>query len=932
MKLLPFHVQAFEDLMSNSVQGQSDGLLVMAQGLQIERVLFSIIQMGDDKSLILLLNTNSTEFHILKKHLQEEYILDNSLTLNPDLFVEVNNETNAKDRQALYLEGGVISITPRILIVDLLNKVIPINLISGLLINHCEDITDTSTVSFVARMYRQHNKLGFIKAFSESPSIFVNEMGKLERMMKTLHVSNLYIWPRFHLTVKQDIESRGNLKLLEIRIPFTKQMKYIQTGLLDCMNQLLGELKRSYPHIDSDDLKLENTFFKSFDFIINSQLERSSSKTRQIISDIKTCRTLLGYLDSYDSVTYYTFLETIREANKQNSSFKVDNSWLLLDAANVVYSAAQHRVFVKKSDKINQDLPDGYQFNLEEQPKWRALLQIFKEIEKEREGDEKGNILILTENARTANQLRRILKRTDKTEKNFSSKGIELLLEGYLRNYFNWKAQIKQLNENRSEKITEKVDNKRRRVRKNLNASNTDFLQQSAGLAEVSTEPTLDLESDLNSYIKIVTMSKSHEYYQPVSSILESFTPKWIVMYDANVEAVRQIENIVIPLDEHGRVNLSQDYFWKEDSRIAGGQEETKRVICDVREFRSSVPLLLFARRIEVVPITLEIGDYILSPEIAIERKNLSDLTQSLKSGRLYKQCHSMSLHYARFGLLIEFQDLKSFNLHISKTESDMDVTRRLALLCIHFPKLSIIWSPSPPNVAELFEDLQVNQKPPDAEQARLKGIDPQQNGVYNQTLMDILLNVPGISPNNVRIVMKSVKNFQGLSEMSLEDAQTLIGELPGRLIIFIWRRYKLVDCLDGIKRIPLLKDVIGYLVECKNPAVKGRLFCFTCAGRKSRNKKTMALETCEKECKMLQIKLAELIPELELNQLKMQLYPHEFEEEKIMEISGAAKTLLSFGKNEQNDTYRETSIKWDASSLKLNTLGLINVPPAAEA
>ncbi|KAJ3313544.1 hypothetical protein HDV04_001761 [Boothiomyces sp. JEL0838] len=124
-----------------------------------------------------------------------------------------------------------------------------------------------------------------------------------------------------------------------------------------------------------------------------------------------------------------------------------------------------------------------------------------------------------------------------------------------------------------------------------------------------------------------------------------------------------------------------------------------------------------------------------------------------------------------------------------------------------------------------------------------------------------------------------------------------------------------------------------GYLVECKNPAVKGRLFCFTCAGRKSRNKKTMALETCEKECKSLKIKLAELIPELELKQLKQLLYPQEYEEDKSLEISGAAKTLLSFGKkNETHDTLLEASVKWDTSSLKLNTLGLINVPPAAEA
>ena len=54
-----------------------------------------------------------------------------------------------------------------------------------------------------------------------------------------------------------------------------------------------------------------------------------------------------------------------------------------------------------------------------------------------------------------------------------------------------------------------------------------------------------------------------------------------------------------------------------------------------------------------------------------------------------------------------------------------------------------------------------------------------------------------------------------------------------------------------------------GYLVECRNPAVKGRLFCFTCAGRKSRNKKTMALESFENECKTLRKRVAELEPQV---------------------------------------------------------------------
>ena len=50
------------------------------------------------------------------------------------------------------------------------------------------------------------------------------------------------------------------------------------------------------------------------------------------------------------------------------------------------------------------------------------------------------------------------------------------------------------------------------------------------------------------------------------------------------------------------------------------------RVIVDMREFRSELPSLLHKRGIDIEPVTLEIGDYILTPDICVERKSISDL------------------------------------------------------------------------------------------------------------------------------------------------------------------------------------------------------------------------------------------------------------------------------------------------------------------
>lgn len=70
-----------------------------------------------------------------------------------------------------------------------------------------------------------------------------------------------------------------------------------------------------------------------------------------------------------------------------------------------------------------------------------------------------------------------------------------------------------------------------------------------------------------------------------------------------------------------------------------------------------------------------QVGDYILSPEVCVERKSLADLRQSFASGRLFHQAEAMSRHYAVPVLLIEFERDRAFALHAaSELGSDPQV------------------------------------------------------------------------------------------------------------------------------------------------------------------------------------------------------------------------------------------------------------------
>ena len=67
-------------------------------------------------------------------------------------------------------------------------------------------------------------------------------------------------------------------------------------------------------------------------------------------------------------------------------------------------------------------------------------------------------------------------------------------------------------------------------------------------------------------------------------------------------------------------------------------------IIVDQREFSSTTPMQLHDKGFWIVPMQLNVGDYILTDEICVERKCVStgDLFDSFKTGRLLQQVKNM--------------------------------------------------------------------------------------------------------------------------------------------------------------------------------------------------------------------------------------------------------------------------------------------------
>jgi DNA excision repair protein ERCC-4 len=78
------------------------------------------------------------------------------------------------------------------------------------------------------------------------------------------------------------------------------------------------------------------------------------------------------------------------------------------------------------------------------------------------------------------------------------------------------------------------------------------------------------------------------------------------------------------------------------------------RVVADERERASGVPEELSKLNVRVYFSRLPVADYVLNPELAVERKSVRDLVSSVYDSRLFYQAAKLSAAYAKPFLLVE--------------------------------------------------------------------------------------------------------------------------------------------------------------------------------------------------------------------------------------------------------------------------------------
>lgn len=227
------------------------------------------------------------------------------------------------------------------------------------------------------------------------------------------------------------------------------------------------------------------------------------------------------------------------------------------------------------------------------------------------------------------------------------------------------------------------------------------------------------------------------------------------------------------------------------------------RIVVDEREKGSRIPTLLRQAGAAIDFAQLQVGDYVISSETAVERKTIHDLLTSIYDGRLLVQCSQLLEHYAKPVIVIEGNIL---NLAETRDDDDnLKISRdRIHLVCLNMAKVALDFRIPMMNApsSEFTAHLLITMVNKSLEEGTSKG--PllkrikKTNPVQLQQL-SILSSLPGIGD---KLALRMLERFL-TPQRALTASAAELARIPGFGSARAIKVRKILDLPDERKVVP---------------------------------------------------------------------------------------------------------------------------------
>ena len=180
------------------------------------------------------------------------------------------------------------------------------------------------------------------------------------------------------------------------------------------------------------------------------------------------------------------------------------------------------------------------------------------------------------------------------------------------------------------------------------------------------------------------------------------------------------------------------------------------KVIVDTREMRTIVVKKLFELGAKIESKRLEVGDFVLSERVCVERKTVKDFLQSIMDGRLFEQVSNLTANYEKPVIIVE----GSSDIYTEKMMHPNAIRGAIASLAIDF-RIPIIQTTSEEETALFLYMIAAREQLDKKVSVNIRGGKKPLEDNYIQEY--IISGFPGIGRETARRILKhfkTIKNF----------------------------------------------------------------------------------------------------------------------------------------------------------------------------
>lgn len=196
-------------------------------------------------------------------------------------------------------------------------------------------------------------------------------------------------------------------------------------------------------------------------------------------------------------------------------------------------------------------------------------------------------------------------------------------------------------------------------------------------------------------------------------------------------------------------------------------EEEKIVVYVDNREIGSDVVRGLTRLNVKIVPMQLQVADYLASDSVAIERKTVEDFLQSIVDKRLFPQVKEITSKYERPILIIEGQDL--YGKRAIHPEA---IRGALISIAVDF-KLPIIWTMNSQETARMIYTIARREQ---TERETRIYVAEKTPGDLREVQERILTGFPGINQTLAQRMLSAFKTLEIIFSIGEEELSEVKG------------------------------------------------------------------------------------------------------------------------------------------------------------